>query len=249
MKGYRFSKFIPQPKHGESAFDNLLDIFLQLVSITGGDVSEALSWLTNLDKQYNITNDGYGIGDFIDELGVVYNSKTSISNVRRISSARGASMLIKKKIFEKLGHFDESFFVSFEDVDLGWRSWILGYRVVIAPNSIVYHSAGKTTSKLSSESSFHGLKNQLAMKITNFEPKFVFRSLLSFFIVYGLREIKIWLDYKIKHNTKMTSTRYEETIAKNPDLKVITKSILWILKNIVYLNKNYLLHHFLIDLL
>ncbi len=68
MKGYRFSKFVPQKAQGESDFQNLLDLFLQLVSITGGDVSEALSWLTNLDQQYNITNDGYGIGDFIDEL-------------------------------------------------------------------------------------------------------------------------------------------------------------------------------------
>lgn len=68
MKGYRFSKFIPKPAQGSSAFDNLLDVFLQLVSITGGDVSEALAWLTNLDKQYNITPEGYGIGDFIDEL-------------------------------------------------------------------------------------------------------------------------------------------------------------------------------------
>lgn len=68
MKGYRFSKYIPQKAQGESAFDNLLNIFLQLVSITGGDVSEALAWLTNLDKEYDLTNGQYGIGDFIDEL-------------------------------------------------------------------------------------------------------------------------------------------------------------------------------------
>jgi len=68
MKGYRFSKFIPQQAKGDSAFDNLLNIFLQLVSITGGDAAEALSWLTNLDKQYNMTDDQYGIGNFIDDL-------------------------------------------------------------------------------------------------------------------------------------------------------------------------------------
>ncbi|MFT7149030.1 MAG: Ca-activated chloride channel family protein, partial [Nonlabens sp.] len=34
MKGYKFSKFIPQKAQGDSAFDNLLNIFLQLVSIT-----------------------------------------------------------------------------------------------------------------------------------------------------------------------------------------------------------------------
>ena len=68
MKGYRFSKFIPKKAQGESEFDNLLNIFLQLVSITGGDAAEALSWLTNLNKQYNLTDGKYGIGDFIDDL-------------------------------------------------------------------------------------------------------------------------------------------------------------------------------------
>ncbi len=68
MKGYRFSKFIPQKAQGKSEFDNLLDIFLQLVSITGGDVAEALAWLTNLDKEYKLTDSKYGMGDFIDEL-------------------------------------------------------------------------------------------------------------------------------------------------------------------------------------
>lgn len=68
MKGYRFSKYIPKKAKGESAFDNLLNIFLQLVSITGGDASEALNWLTNLDREYNLTNGSYGIGNFIEDL-------------------------------------------------------------------------------------------------------------------------------------------------------------------------------------
>ena len=178
-------------------------------------------------------------GDFIDRIGIVYNSKTKIDQIKEISSARGACMMIRKKIFDKLGGFDEKFFFSFEDVDLGWRSWILGYKVVIAPNSVVYHSAGKTSSKLKSEAAFHGLKNQLAMKITNFEPRFVFRSLLLFFFVYGSREIKIWIDYKIKGSTTMTSTSYENKIADNPSLKTVIKSITWILNNIGYLHSKH----------
>jgi uncharacterized protein with von Willebrand factor type A (vWA) domain len=41
---------------------------MQLVLITSGNVSEALQWLTELDKQYGLSNDKYGIGDFIDQL-------------------------------------------------------------------------------------------------------------------------------------------------------------------------------------
>ncbi len=68
MIGYRFTKFVPQPSKGGSTYDKLLEIFLQLLVITGGDVSEALNWLTNLDKEYDITEEGYGIGDFVDQL-------------------------------------------------------------------------------------------------------------------------------------------------------------------------------------
>lgn len=68
MIGHRFTEFIPEKNPEQSAFDNLLQIFLQLMVITSGDVGEALSWLTNLDRQYQISNAEYGIGDFIDDL-------------------------------------------------------------------------------------------------------------------------------------------------------------------------------------
>ena len=176
-------------------------------------------------------------GDFIDHLGVVYNSKTKIDEIREVSSARGASMLVRSDIFEKLDGFDQKFFVTFEDVDLCWRSWILGYRVLIIPTSIVYHEGGITIKKIKSEIAFHGFKNQLAMKITNFEPILAIRNMMLFFGIYGIRELKIWLDYTISGSTKLSSTEYEDNIAPKPSFKVIAKSIFWILSNYGYLLK------------
>jgi GT2 family glycosyltransferase len=174
-------------------------------------------------------------GDFIDKLGVVYNSKTKTDKVREISSARGASMLVRSSIFKKLDGFDEKFFVSFEDVDLGWRTWILGYRIVVIPTSIVYHHGGTTIKKIKSEIAFHGFKNQLSMKITNFEPILAVKTLIKFFIIYGSRELKIWFDYTIHGKTNTSSTKYETNIAPKPSFKIIFKSIWWILKNQKYL--------------
>ena len=176
-------------------------------------------------------------GDFIDHLGVVYNSKTKIDEIREVSSARGASMLVRSDIFEKLDGFDQKFFITFEDVDLCWRSWILGYRVLIIPTSIVYHEGGITIKKIKSEIAFHGFKNQLAMKITNFEPILAIRNMMLFFGIYGIRELKIWLDYTISGSTKLSSTEYEDNIAPKPSFKVIAKSIFWILSNYGYLLK------------
>ena len=50
MQGFNFSKYDPN-QNGKSPFDKLLDAFTQLLTYTSGDVAEALSWLTELDKQ------------------------------------------------------------------------------------------------------------------------------------------------------------------------------------------------------
>ena len=68
MIGRRFTEFIPEKSTEKSTFDNLLNIFNQLLIVTNGEVPEALSWLTNLDGKYNISNEEYGIGDFIEDL-------------------------------------------------------------------------------------------------------------------------------------------------------------------------------------
>ncbi len=54
----------------KSPFDTLWDTFQELLTIASGDVSQALRWLTELDKEYGITDqfDEYGLGDFVDEL-------------------------------------------------------------------------------------------------------------------------------------------------------------------------------------
>lgn len=68
MLGYRFSNYTPPPGKEGSDFEKLLKIFLQLALITGGNVSEALQWLTEVDRQYGLTNENYGMGDFIEDL-------------------------------------------------------------------------------------------------------------------------------------------------------------------------------------
>src|SRR5215207_928785 len=67
MQGFHFSGFDPNAE-GKSKFDQLLDLFMQLLTYTNGDVSEALNWLNQLDRQYELTNEEYGMGDFIDDL-------------------------------------------------------------------------------------------------------------------------------------------------------------------------------------
>ena len=78
------------------------------------------------------------------------------------------------------------------------------------------------------------------MKITNFETKLVLKKLIIFFIKYGFRELKIWMDYSLTGTTRLTPTKYEEKIAQKPNFIIILKSLFWIMTNSKYLMKK---HH------
>ncbi|MDP3393655.1 VWA domain-containing protein [Sediminibacterium sp.] len=67
MIGHQFFAFNPE-NTGKSKFEQLLDIFMQLLTYTSGDASESLSWMNELDKQYHFTDKDYGMGDFIEDL-------------------------------------------------------------------------------------------------------------------------------------------------------------------------------------
>ncbi|MEQ8577139.1 MAG: hypothetical protein RIC57_04030 [Balneola sp.] len=55
----------------KSPFETLWNLFQELLTISSGDVSQALRWLTELDKEYQITeqfDEDYSLGDFMDDL-------------------------------------------------------------------------------------------------------------------------------------------------------------------------------------
>ena len=64
-KGFRFSTY-EAPE--QTPFDKLFDIFQELITHTSGDFDEAINWLRELDKEYELTDDEYTIDDFIEDL-------------------------------------------------------------------------------------------------------------------------------------------------------------------------------------
>lgn len=67
MKGHLFSKYIPNETNG-SLFDQLLNLFLQMMQYTNGDVAETLEWMNEVDREHKFTNSEYGMGNFIQDL-------------------------------------------------------------------------------------------------------------------------------------------------------------------------------------
>jgi len=62
----------------------------------------------------------------------------------------GSAAVIRRDVFDMLGGFDEQYFMFFEDVDLGWRINLAGYRVRYEPKSIVFHKHHVSIAKFGS---------------------------------------------------------------------------------------------------
>ena len=62
----------------------------------------------------------------------------------------GSGMFVRHTTFDELGGFDESFFMFYEDVDLGWRLNLAGGRFRYVPASVVYHQHHGTAGKFGS---------------------------------------------------------------------------------------------------
>ena len=70
---YIYTKWVDShhAKGGKTPFETLFDLFQELLSIAGGEVSQAIQWLNQLDEEYKITDQfdpEYRMGDFIEEL-------------------------------------------------------------------------------------------------------------------------------------------------------------------------------------
>lgn len=64
-KGFYFKEF---EEKSISPFDKLFGIFKELITHTSGDFDEAIDWLRELDKEYELTDENYTIEDFIEDL-------------------------------------------------------------------------------------------------------------------------------------------------------------------------------------
>jgi uncharacterized protein with von Willebrand factor type A (vWA) domain len=103
MIGWRFKHFVPG-EDDRSLFDQLLEIFQELIVYTSGDVAESLSWLTQLDKEHNLTNEDYGMADFIQELiDKGYIKPQDSENPNFVPSAKMELELRKKALTDIFG--------------------------------------------------------------------------------------------------------------------------------------------------
>jgi GT2 family glycosyltransferase len=127
-----------------------------------------------------------------------------INQILEVPYVMGCDMFIKKRVLDKIGLFNEKFFLNFEETELSLRAKKAGYVSIILPNVKILHYSGKSFLDLKDYLSHLWLGQLLFFRVTKNSIKFYIVKILH--IIGTLLRLFIKLDpYYLYHLRKIYS--------------------------------------------
>jgi hypothetical protein len=135
-------------------------------------------------------------GGFIDRNGypfcrgrvlqVVEEDMGQYDQTIQVSWASGACMLIRSQVWIECNGFDSDFWAHMEEIDLCWRAQHLGYKVLVCPESQVFHVGGGTLNYNSPLKIYLNFRNNLFLLFKNLPAKSLITKLPARMILDGM---------------------------------------------------------------
>lgn len=150
----------------------------ELVKVLSSDARTAgvQSKLLLMEKKNTLDT----IGAFLTPTGFLYHNafahpnNPSYDKEIPLYTLKGASMMFKRDALDSVSMqgylFDPDYFAYFEETDVCHRLWIRGYTLKYAPQAVVWHHMGATSSSMeTSFVQFHSFKNRVMTYLKNME--------------------------------------------------------------------------------
>lgn len=112
------------------------------------------------------------------------------NSIEEVFWATGACMFIRRELFWKLNGLYEPLFAHMEEIDLCWRLKRAGYKVMVCPDSEVYHVGGGTLHKSNPRKTYYNYRNNLIILYRNLKGVYLFYIMLMRLILDGIAAIK-----------------------------------------------------------
>ena len=115
-------------------------------------------------------NNVYTLHRGVDEVDIGQYDKIEETDV-----ANGATVIIRREVFEKIGFLDASFFLYWEDADFSERAKRAGYKVMYFPGTCMWHKVSASTGGSGSPTNDYFLtRNRFyySMRYSNLRTKF-----------------------------------------------------------------------------
>jgi GT2 family glycosyltransferase len=131
------------------------------------EVGSVASKMLLFDKRDHIhtTGDFFTINGRAGNRGVWQKDEGQFEQEDYVFSACGGSAVYRRTMLDAIGLLDDDFFFSGEDVDLGWRAQLGGWRCLYTPAAIVYHHLSATGGGVTA--SFYDGRNLIFILVKN----------------------------------------------------------------------------------
>jgi GT2 family glycosyltransferase len=131
-------------------------------------------------------------GDCVYNSGSVFSFShypVSMFTQRRfVCSPCGGAAVYAREVLDRIGAFDEDFFLNFEDLDLGYRAQHAGEKVLFLPEVMVYHKGSATLGgKRSALSTYYAERNFPLFVLKNFPAANLVRFIPALLFVKAMR--------------------------------------------------------------
>jgi GT2 family glycosyltransferase len=139
-------------------------------------------------------------GGFLDNLGYPFcrgrifdtleHDSNQYNDISEVFWATGACLFVRSKHFKEVNGFDNDFFAHQEEIDLCWRLKNKGYKVMVNPQSIVYHVGGGTLDSSSPFKTYLNFRNNLYMLFKNLPVTDLIKTIFLRLILDGIAGLK-----------------------------------------------------------
>jgi GT2 family glycosyltransferase len=146
----------------------------KLLGAAGND--PAFSFFASRQLQANASHLLDGAGDAFHISGVAWRRYSGWPaaqfgmETEEIFSPCAAAALYSRQAFLEVGGFDEDFFSYHEDVDLGFRLRLRGFRCLYVPEAVMHHIGSASYGKASAFAIYHGHRNLVWTYVKNMPP-------------------------------------------------------------------------------
>jgi len=118
--------------------------------------------------------------------------------VREIFWATGACFMIRSSYWIESGGLDDDFFAHMEEIDLCWRLKNSGYKIMVCPESVVYHVGGGTLPVGNPRKTYLNFRNGLFLLCKNLPETKLWKILFIRMLLDGLAGIKFLTEFKFR---------------------------------------------------
>jgi len=175
--------------------EDYLEVFIRVFDVIP-NVGSAQSKLVLMDKRdtLDVCGSYWTASTFLYHYGYAQDATDSkFNNPLPVFSNKGAAMLIRRDVIEKIGLFDVDFWCYYEETDFCHRVWLAGYECWYYPAVTCYHAMGGS-SKLFDNSfiQFHNFKNKLISFLKNFSFSNLIWIVPTYFLINVILSL-LWL--------------------------------------------------------